>query len=76
VDEAMAASAELRQAAHAGAAPLYLPDLAAMQRAGADRWGCTPASAQSALAISLSANQPRSGALTGRQQFCCWQLSV
>jgi hypothetical protein len=61
VDKAMAASADLQQAAHDGAAPLYLPDLAAMQRAGAHRWEFTPESAQSVLAVSLAADQPMSG---------------
>ena len=68
VDKAMAASAELLQAAHDGAAPLYLPDLAAMQRAGAHRWEFTPASAQSVLAVSLAADQPKSGV--------CWTLYI
>jgi hypothetical protein len=61
VDKAMAGSPKLLQAAHDGGAPLYLPDLAAMQLAGADRWEFTPATAQSALAISLAADQPKSG---------------
>lgn len=61
VDSALAASAELQQAALAGATPLYLPDQAAMQRAGADSWGFTPASVQSMLAISLAVDQSSAG---------------
>lgn len=68
VDKAVAASAELSRAAHDGAAPLYLPDLAAMQRAGAHGWEFTPASAQSVLAVSLAADQPKSGV--------CWSLYI
>lgn len=54
----MAAAPELQQAAAAGAAPLYLPDAAAMQRAGAGSWELTPSTAQSMVAISLAADQP------------------
>lgn len=63
VEDAMAASAELQQAAATSAAPMYLADPAAMQRAGADSWKFAPASAQSMLAISLAVSQPASGGL-------------
>lgn len=57
----MASSAELAGAAAASSQPLYLPDAAALQRAGIGSSALAPAAAQSMLAVSLATDQPARG---------------